>query len=306
MDVEGLNMLAIPHISVCVCTFRRVELLKQLLGALDSQKTDDTFTYSVVIADNDCTRSAESMVTEFRSATGMRVDYCAEPRRNIALARNKALERANGELVAFIDDDELPVDHWLMSLFKTYNEFGVEGILGPVLPYFDHDAPQWVRKGGFYDRPNHAKGRLMSWSECRTGNVLFRKGIINGIDTPFCSEFDTAGEDMDFFRRMIDKGFVFRWCNDAIVYEFVPPARCRVGFLIKRALLRGSNFSKHQQSHLSHFLRSVVAVPTYTLALPLLALCGPHMFLKYLVKLCDHSSRLLAFAGWRVMTQREM
>jgi len=298
-------MLGIHHISVCVCTFRRADLLQKLLRALDLQKTDDMFTYSVVISDNDSGKSAEAVITEFRSATGMRVDYCAEPRQNIALARNRALKHAHGDLVAFIDDDESPVDHWLLSLYKAYEEFGVAGILGPVLPYFDLDAPQWVRKGGFYDRTNHAKGRLMSWSECRTGNVLFKKSIITDIGTPFSPEFDTAGEDMDFFRRMIDKGFEFRWCNDAIAYEFVPLARCRLGFLMKRALLRGSNFSKHQQRRLAHFLRSIVAVPAYTLALPLLALCGPHMLFKYLVKLCDHSSRLLAFAGWRVVTERE-
>jgi len=27
--------------------------------------------------------------------------------------------------------------------------------------------------------------------------------------------------------------------------------------------------------------------------------------LKYLVKICDHASRLLAFAGWAVVKERE-
>jgi succinoglycan biosynthesis protein ExoM len=276
-----------------------------LLGALDSQKKDGSFTYSVVITDNDSDKSAERVAIDFCSATAMRIDYCTEPRQNIALARNKALQCADGELVAFIDDDELPVDHWLLSLFKTYEEFGADGILGPVLPYFDHDPPRWVRNGRFFDRPNHVTGHMMSWSESRTGNLLFRKSIINGNDSPFRPEFDTAGEDMDFFRRMIDRGFVFRWCSNAVAYELVPPERCNLSFLMKRALLRGSNFPKHPKSRAKNLLCSIVAVPTYMLALPFLALCDRHMFLKYLVKLCDHSSRLLAFAGWRVMTKRE-
>ena len=40
--------------------------------------------------------------------SGCRVKYCVEPRQNIALARNKALQNAEGDLIAFIDDDEFP------------------------------------------------------------------------------------------------------------------------------------------------------------------------------------------------------
>jgi hypothetical protein len=49
-----------------------------------------------------------------------------------------------------------------------------------------------------------------------------------------------------------------------------------------------------------------LAVPCYTLALPILALLGHHHFIAYLVKLLDHSSRLLALAGWPLLTQREI
>ena len=39
---------------------------------------------------------------------------------------------------------------------------------------------------------------------------------------------------------------------------------------------------------------------------PVLALLGHHHFIAYLVKLLDHSSRLLALAGWPILTQREI
>lgn len=162
-----------------------------------------------------------------------------------------------------------------------------------------------MRKGGFFDRPNPADGYKLSWAECRTGNVLFRKSILEGIESPFRAEFATAGEDMDFFRRMIEKGYAFIWCRDAVAYEVVPAARCSRSFLLKRALLRGSNFPKHPANRFKNILRSVVAIPSYTLALPILAMFGQHVFVKYLVKLCDHTSRLLAFAGWSVMKERQ-
>jgi hypothetical protein len=52
--------------------------------------------------------------------------------------------------------------------------------------------------------------------------------------------------------------------------------------------------------------KSLVAIPSYVLALPILALLGQHMFLKYLIKLCDHASRLLAFSGVTIAKERDI
>jgi hypothetical protein len=41
------------HVCVCICTFRRPLLLKRLLEALEKQQTENAFTFSVVVADND-------------------------------------------------------------------------------------------------------------------------------------------------------------------------------------------------------------------------------------------------------------
>ena len=41
------------HICVCVCTYRRPLPLKRLLLELNRQETGDSFTYSIVVVDND-------------------------------------------------------------------------------------------------------------------------------------------------------------------------------------------------------------------------------------------------------------
>jgi succinoglycan biosynthesis protein ExoM len=293
------------HISVCICTFKRPELLRQLLNRLDNQRTGGLFTYSVVVADNDSGRSAEQVVASSSSIGGVPVTYCVESQQNIALARNTALQHAEGDLIAFMDDDEFPTEDWLYNLFKAYTTYGVDGVLGPVKPHFECEPPRWVTDGKFFERPNYATGYKLRWTQARTGNVLFRRNILDGLDRPFRSEFDTAGEDVDFFRRMIDRGRVFIWCDAAVVYEWVPAVRCNRRYLLKRALLRGSNFSKHPSHRIGNITKSLVAVPLYTVALPILAVFGQHLFLRYLIKLLDHSSRLLAFLGVNLVTERE-
>jgi len=295
----------VPHISVCICTFKRTELLKRLLERLATQETAGLFTFSAVVADNDSAGTAQPIVAAFSADNSLQVIYCLEPQQNIALARNAALRHAKGDFIAFIDDDEFPAKDWLRNLYQTCVKHDVAGVLGPVKPHFENDPPRWVDKGKFFERPTYGSGHEMDWTESRSGNVLFRKGILTNSEIPFDSEFDTAGEDVDFFRRMTERGHRFIWCNEAVVYEEVPSSRCSRSYLLKRALLRGSNFPKHSAHRLANAARSLVAVPCYTLALPVLALFGEHLFLRYLIKLFDHSSRLLAYLGLRLVTQRE-
>ena len=299
-DVPAL----LPHISVCICTLKRNELLRRTLDHLQNQQTDGLFTYSVVVADNDAMESAKSLVAAF-SSDRLQVKYCVEPEQNIALARNRALQNADGDLVAFIDDDEFPAGDWLRNLFKTYMAFQASGVLGPVKPHFEVEPPRWIKEGKFFDRPMYVTGYNLNWGQSRTGNVLFRKEIINSLEIPFRSHFATAGEDMDFFRRAMEKGYRFVWCNEAVAYEVVPPSRCTRSYLLKRALLRGSNFPKHPSDRILNIAKSLIAVPAYTLALPVLLCFGQHIFLKYLIKLVDHVSRLLAFLGLTLVTQRQ-
>ena len=293
------------HISVCICTFKRPELLTYLLQRLNYQQTEDLFTYSVVVADNDPAQSARQTVEAFLPSANMPVKYCHESEQNIAMTRNKSLQNADGEFIAFIDDDEYPVDDWLLQLFKTRLAYEVAGVLGPVKPYFQQKPPKWAEKGRFFDRPSYPTGYVLNFSQARTGNVLFKAEILAGTDEAFRTEFDTAGEDIDFFRRMMDKGFKFVWCDEAVAHELVPNSRCTRRYLLRRALLRGSNFSKHPAHRLKNAMKSLIAVPCYLISLPFLILFGEHVFLRYLIKLLDHVSRLLSYAGLPVLTQRQ-
>jgi succinoglycan biosynthesis protein ExoM len=296
----------IKHISVCICTYRRPELLKRLLRALSQQDTKGLFSFSVVIADNDVKQSAKDVVFDFAASSQMDVIYCVEPHKSISYARNKTLEHAKGNLIAFIDDDEFPPANWLLDMIKALNAYQAAGIFGPVRPHFDTEPPKWLIKGRFCDRPEHQTGFIMPWRECRTGNVLIKKEIIADIGTVFSPVFGAGASDQDLFRRLIEVGYTFIWCNEAYVYEVVSPHRWKRSFMIKRALLRGRISLLHPRGRWRRVLKSVVAMPVYGVALPFLQLAGHHHFMKYLVKFCDHGGRLLALVGLNPVREREM
>ena len=289
------------HISVCICTFKRPDLLRRLLIELSRQSTDGLFSYSIIVADNDQGKSALPVIESFRQASDLDVQYCLEPEQNIALARNRAVECARGKLIAFIDDDEFPVQTWLLELFKAYCTFKADGILGPVLPLYETKPPKWIVKGKFHERPSHATGTVLHWTFTRTGNVLLIRDLFNGKNNMFDPGFGSGGEDREFFRRMIGQGRKFVWCAEAPVYETVPPERYKRSFLLRRALLRGK-IAYNQ--NLIAYIKSLIVIPVYTVLLPFMFLIRHHIFMKYLIKYFDHIGRMLALFGVDVVKQK--
>jgi len=284
------------HINVCICTFRRPRLLQRLLHEVEKQETNGLFTYSVVVADNDGSRSAESVVSEIAATSDIPIVYCVEPRQNISLTRNRAIANATGDFIAFIDDDEFPAERWLLTLFEAYRKYGADGVLGPVKCHFDEKPPRWVIKGKFYERPTYPTGFVIDWTKGRTGNVLLRRQILEDEEVAFSPEFHRAG-DQDFFRRMIAKGHVFIWCNEAVAYEVVPPIRWTRTFMLKRALLRGTIRMQHPTSRGRNIAKALIAVPSYTIAIPFSLVFGHHRFMYLLTRLCDHLASLMTFVG---------
>ncbi len=294
----------LKEISVCVCTYQRPGLLKKLLESLEQLQTNSRFTYSVVVTDNDSRQSSQGVVAEFVAASRIAVTYSCEPRQNIALARNEALKHAAGEFVAFIDDDEFPENGWLAAMLEALEKYQAAGVLGPVRPHFEERPPRWIVEGRFFERPEHRTGRVMDWNECRTGNLLFRRRILDGVEEIFKPEFGTGGEDKDFFMRMTRLGHVFRWCNEGVVYETVPKERWKRSYMLKRAMLRGRNILKHPTGRVSLVTRSVIAAPVYLMILPFALMLRQHVFMKYCIRLCDHAGRILALLGFNPVRER--
>ena len=297
---------AFTHINVCVCTFRRPELLTRLLEALEGQVTDDRFTFSVVIIDNDRAESARHAVNSFASRSNLAIEYGVEPEQNIALARNRAIARADGDFIALIDDDEFPAREWLLGMLRALRDYKAHGVLGPVKPHFEVRPASWVVRGGFCERPSYRTGTpLREARQMRTGNCLICRDVFLGEAGPFDPRFGrTGGEDVDFFSRRLTKGDPYVWCDEAAVFESVPPNRMTRIYFLRRALLRGV-VNAHSVRILSlNSAKSLAAAIIYTAMLPALLLWRHDVFMHYLIRDCDHIGKLFAICGVKLVHQR--
>jgi glycosyltransferase involved in cell wall biosynthesis len=269
------------------------------------QITYELFMYSIIVVDNDRLESARDIVSEVSETSPILMKYYAEHEQNISLARNMAVHNATGDYIAFIDDDEIPENQWLLTLYNAIKKYKADGILGPVKPLYEEEPPDWIVKGKFYDRPSYATGLVIDWKKGRTGNVLLKINIFScGNDCMFDPAFGSGAEDQDFFRRQIERGRKFVWCNEAVAYEYVSPTRWKRNFMLKRALVRGRVSLNHPTTGLKEVVKSIIAIPLYTFLLPILLLLSHHLFMRYLIAEFDHLGRVLSLCGIHLIKQK--
>ncbi len=296
-----------PHISICVCTFKRPHLLERLLAKIGTQNTGGLFRYSVVVVDNDDLESGRATVASARQKAEFQINYDVEPERSISLARNRTVRNAKGNLIAFIDDDEFPNDNWLLNHYKTLLESGADGVLGPVKPHFDGAGPRWLVKSGLLERKSLKTGEAIRDSRhTRTGNVLLWKRLFEEEGASFDPAYGrSGGGDAVFFKRLMGKGKRFVWSNDGIVYETVPPERYKRVYYVKRAFTRGMTEAWHSPLFGYSTAKSLLALPLYASILPFTYVFCEPVFMRYLVKMCDHLSKLLTHLGISVVKERQ-
>jgi hypothetical protein len=176
-------------------------------------------------------------------------------------------------------------------------------VLGPVLPNFDSEPPEWIVKGKFCERPTYKTGTVLHWSKTRTGNVLLRAGGRERQALRFDPYFGIGGEDIHFFKHLASNGRKFVWCNEAPVHEAVPKERCTKRYFLKRSFLQGYisvNYYKGDRWALhkaGFFAKSLLAMLSYTILLPATALLGTHRYMKYLTKDIYHLGRFASASG---------
>lgn len=227
-------------------------MLAELLGGLARQRfVKTTPSVSVVIVDNDPSASASEMVAAATAAFPYPVVYCIEPARGFSQVRNRALREAGADVdfVAFIDDDEMPAQTWLDDLLATQVEYSAGLVAGPVIPVLRPDAPAWVARGKFFDRPHRPTGSLLDFAG--SGNLLISQAVIARVGL-FDERFGaTGGEDTDFTMRARRAGFGIVWCDEAVVSETVEAKRLNVRWLCDRSFSAGKNFYRLELSQSS-------------------------------------------------------
>lgn len=295
------------NISLCIATYRRAERLQVLLDDLVCQRRPPN---EVIVVDNDAAGSAAPVVERRRElGAPFPIHYDVQPVKNISLTRNRTVELASGDWIAFMDDDERAPQSWLALLAEAADHYAADGVLGPVEPVVPNHAPDWLRQGGFYNWARMQTGTVIPLNKLRFGNVILRAALLRGETPPFDPNYGlTGGEDGDLLTRLVQNGARIIWCDEAVVREPVEAARLSLRWLLRRALRGGQDFARHTlagrygpmtfSGRVQFFLRALIQA-LMAAGLALLAWpAGRHRGVYWLLKASANLGKMSIFGGW--------
>jgi GT2 family glycosyltransferase len=129
-----------PTVTVIVCayTWRRWEVLREGMAAIARQRLAPAET--ILVIDHN-PAMLERARKEFPEAS----IHANNGKRGISCARNLGVEVANGDILAFLDDDAVPDEDWLAELTHPYSDPHVIGTGGTPRPRWESaSAPDWL------------------------------------------------------------------------------------------------------------------------------------------------------------------
>lgn|GEM_PF-725916 len=226
---------------VAVPTYRRNAQLQELLPILENrldEVRDLTIERRILVADNDPDAGAATVVAQHRGHPNVPVDYLRVHVPGVAASRNACLDAArSGELLAFIDDDQIPRPGWLRHLLLARQRTGADAVAGPARPVYPVGTPAWIEAGPFHDTPRLPRDRRVSLSTVT--NFLLDVDVARRLGLSFPDIGTRGGEDSWFTTMLARRGALITWEPGAVVDEAVPPPRTRPRWVLTRSLGNG-------------------------------------------------------------------
>ncbi|WP_414549623.1 hormogonium polysaccharide biosynthesis glycosyltransferase HpsE [Anabaena sp. CCY 0017] len=139
--------------TVAIPTYNGEKRLSQVLERLRIQTDIEQINWEILIVDNNSTDSTAKLIEQYQQnwQHPFSLRYVFEAQQGLAFARNKAIAEAKGELVGFVDDDNLLASNWLISAYKFGREHKKAGAYASQIHgLFEVEPPEEIKPILFY------------------------------------------------------------------------------------------------------------------------------------------------------------
>ncbi|MEL6441254.1 MAG: glycosyltransferase [Cyanobacteria bacterium J06621_8] len=219
-----MNPSFAPLVSVIIPTYNSGSWLMQ---ALDSVRNQTYINYEIIVVDDGSTDNTSQLVQSSPLAKQQQLKYIYQDNQGVAAARNKGIELATGELIAFLDADDLFLPQKLLqqvAIFAAQPDLGmvvsgwqVENSAGEVLNQVElwHSLPQLDLHTWLY------------WKPVLPSATMIRRRWLLEVGG-FPSETIPV-EDVECFLKLVLQGCRAAWCPQiGTVYRQInPESLCR-------------------------------------------------------------------------------
>jgi glycosyltransferase involved in cell wall biosynthesis len=249
-------------LTVAICTYNGENRIPEVLDHLQQQVQTEGIAWEVLVVDNNSTDQTAEVVAYFAKnwQNHSTIRYIFEPQQGTIYARKRAIQEAQSELVAFLDDDNLPRTNWVFEAYhfgQSHPQIGAYG--GNIHAKLDQYPPPYFDQIklllAVYDRGNQpfcysrlakprkipaAPGsviRKIAWKQALPSRLL-----LQGRDEKHQTLLG-ACEDLEVMYYIQNTDWEV-WHNPKMeVWHHIPNHRLKPEYLLKIA--RTSGYSNH-------------------------------------------------------------
>jgi len=209
LSISKLN----PSISVIITTYNRTDLLYQSVKSVINQRYSN---YEIIIVDDHSTDGTEDLFNNKLNKLESRIRYFKhDSNKGLTESRNTGLKYANGDYVAFLDDD----DEWEANKLEKQmvwlsNNSVKNNILYCGLKTVDNSGKEIS-----VNKPN-INGEIKKAIINPGLNTIPSSWILNTKELKGIGGFDTdlrTGIDHDFWMKLAKEDFVANYIPDTLV-----------------------------------------------------------------------------------------
>jgi GT2 family glycosyltransferase len=210
-----------PQVSFIVINWNGAAYLEECLNSL-LQQTCHSF--EIFVVDNGSTDHSRQLLKQFPD---VKVIW-NEHNRGFGPANNQALSQAQGELIAFINNDAVLENSWLENMIPDFENSEIGMAAGKTLSYFDHELIDNTGHLLYWDGVNRGRGRMQKdqgqFDSVRSAlfpsgcACVFRASTLQQIGC-FDEDFYLYGDDTELGLRARLAGWDCSFVPDAVAYH---------------------------------------------------------------------------------------
>lgn len=197
-----------------MATINRKQEVVEFLESLANQSYKD---FELIVVDQNDDDILDSVISEYKKS--MNIIHLKSKIKGLSHARNIGIKYANGEIVAFPDDDCIYPEDLLENVFKVFSRNNTDIITVKQKDYLGNELPKRFNKN--IKRIN----MWLVWTHVSSIRLFFRKKVIDYVGF-FDEELGVGevtkwkgSEDIDLPIRALKNGFSILFVPDIYVFH---------------------------------------------------------------------------------------
>jgi glycosyltransferase involved in cell wall biosynthesis len=256
------------NISMIVCTYNRVELLKKTISSLLKQTIiqKNNVKWEIIIVNNNSTDGTEEYLLELAN-NNKNLQYVLEKNQGLGYARNAAIRAAQYDILAYIDDDEWAEPTWAEEIIRVFaDNYNVGCVAGPYYLENKESLPFWISPalygvlGDVWLETNQEDYSEMGRVGLGGGNLAIRKEVclkLGGF--PLLGrkgEILLSDEDTLMCYAIYDAGYRLFYNPKAIVHHVLIPSRVKLSYFMRHA--KGMAYTRARKEKMHRYLFELI------------------------------------------------